>query len=905
MPETTPATEKVWHALEAETALETLRTSLTGLSGEEARARLAQYGPNRLPPPSRRSALQRFLLQFHNVVIYVLLAAAVVTALLNHWVDTGVIAAVVLLNALIGFIQEGKAEKALDAVRRMLSPSAVAIRGGERITIPAEQLVPGDVVLLQSGDKVPADLRLCKVKNLRVEEAMLTGESVPVEKSLSPACETASLGDRRCLAYSGTLVTYGQGTGVVVSTGAKTEIGRISAMLSEVEALETPLMRKIANLGRVISVVVVVASLLMFVFGSFVRGLDMGEMFMAAVGMAVAAIPEGLPAIITITLALGVQRMAGRHAIIRRLPAVDTLGSVTVICCDKTGTLTRNEMTAQRLVTRHGHFELTGGGYSPDGGFLRYGLPVAPEDEPELMEMARAGLLCNDSTVVERDGIWVLEGDPTEGALVTAALKAGLAPQEEHGAWPRTDAIPFESEHRYMASLHHSHSGEALIYMKGAPERVLEMCSQQGGAAAAEPLDLDYWKREIESLARMGERVLAVAVRPVPVEHVELAFNDVAGGLRMLGLFGIIDPPRDEAIAAVRQCQEAGIRVKMITGDYALTASVIGARLGIGDGTTVLTGQDLDTMDDEELKRRVNDCDVYARVSPEHKLRLVTAVQANGHVAAMTGDGVNDAPALKRADVGVAMGLNGTEVAKEAADMVLTDDNFASIAHAVEEGRTVYDNLRKAVLFMLPTNGAEAAVIMLAIMLGRSLPVTPVQILWINLVTAVTLAIAFAFEPSEPGVMKRPPRPPNAPLLSGFFCWRIAFVSFLLFAPTFWIFTWMRGMGEDLEMARTAAVNMLVMLEAVYLFNARRIVQHSFSMETFFGNRVAVAAVITVIVLQLFYTYLPVSERMFGTAAIGPGVWAMIAVLCVAVFLSIELEKLMVRTFFPGVRRAA
>lgn len=904
MPEVAHSSRPAWHALESEAVLRQLDSDLAGLTPREAAARLAAHGPNRLPPPQRRGPLQRFLLQFHNVVIYVLMAAAVVTALLGHWVDTGVIAAVVLLNTLIGFIQEGKAEKALDAVRRMLSPSAVTLRGGERLTIPAEQLVPGDIVLLQSGDKVPADLRLCKVKSLRVEEAMLTGESVPVEKGTQPASETAALGDRRCIAFSGTLVTYGQGTGVVTATATRTEIGRISTMLENVDTLTTPLMRQIANLGRMISLVVVGASLLMFLFGVLIWQFPVSDMFMAAVGMAVAAIPEGLPAIITITLALGVQRMAGRNAIIRRLPAVDTLGSVTVICCDKTGTLTRNEMTTQRIIVHDRHFEVSGAGYSPDGGFMHDGVPVLPDAEPALMEMLRAGLLCNDSSVLEREGQWVLEGDPTEGALVTAALKAGLVPTHLHKQFPRTDAIPFESEHRYMATLHHSHDGEALIYVKGAPERILEMCARQGAFSDAAPLDEAYWRREIETLAALGERVLAVAVCSTHVDQRELVFANVAEGLHMLGLFGIIDPPREEAIAAVRQCQEAGIRVKMITGDYALTACVIGERLGIGNGKDVLTGQELDALDDEALRRKVEEVDVYARVSPEHKLRLVTAIQSNGHVAAMTGDGVNDAPALKRADVGIAMGRNGTEVAKEAADVVLTDDNFASIAHAVEEGRTVYDNLKKAVLYMLPTNGAEASVIMLAVLLGSALPVTPVQILWINLVTAVTLALAFAFEPSEPGVMRRPPRPPKAPLLSGFFAWRIAFVSFLLFLPTFGIFAWMRAQGFELEFARTAAVNMLVMLEVVYLFNARRIVAASFTPSGLLGNRIALAATVMVVLLQLLYTYLPLSERLFETAPIGVETWGVIFLAGAAVFTTIECEKFIIRRF-PKLARHA
>lgn len=891
-----------WHALSAEGTFEKLASAPDGLGVEEARARLERFGPNRIRPPRRMGPLRRFLLQFHNVVIYVLIGAAVVAGALDHWIDTGVIAAVVLINALIGFIQEGKAEKALEAVRRMLSPMAVVLRGAQRRTVPAEEVAPGDVVVLQSGDKAPADLRLFKTKDLRIDESMLTGESVPVEKSVEPVAENAPLGDRRCLAFSGTLVTYGQGLGVVVATGDNTEIGRISAMLEGVEPLTTPLLRQISQFGRVLSAVIVGGALVMFAFGVLVRGYTYGDMFMAAVAVAVAAIPEGLPAIITITLAIGVQRMARRHAIIRRLPAVDTLGSVTVICCDKTGTLTRNEMTVKSLVTPERTYEVSGTGYDPEGGFSIDGTSVLPGGHGDLIELVRGGLLCNDAAVRPVDGEWRLEGDPTDGALVTAALKAELDPALENAVWRRRDEIPFESQHRFMATLHHDNAGEARIYVKGAPEKVLALCRAQGAPGAETALDERRWREGLELVASRGERVIAVAVKRASDHHSELLLDDVSGGLAMLGLFGLMDPPREEAIAAVRQGREAGIRVKMITGDYALTAGVIAERLGIGDGKTVVTGQEVDELDDAGLRDAAERADVFARVSPEHKLRLVQAIQANGHVVAMTGDGVNDAPALKRADVGVAMGLKGTEVAKEAADMVLTDDHFASIAHAIEEGRTVYDNLRKAILFILPTNGAEAAVIIGAILLGRSLPITPVQVLWINLVTAVTLALALAFEPSEPDVMRRPPRKPGEPLLSRFFIWRIGFVSLLLFAATFGIFLWMRQNGADLATARTAAVNMLVMLEVAYLFNARFIVNSSLGRAGALGNRYALLAAVLVILLQLVYTYLPLSERLFGTAPIGAATWISIGGLAAAVFLVIELEKAFMRRYVAPTR---
>ncbi len=733
-----------WHARTQDEALAGLESTLQGLSGEEAARRLAEHGPNRLPPPKKRGPLARFLAQFHNVLIYVLLAAVAVTAALGHSVDSGVILAVVLANTVIGFFQEGKAEAALDAIRNMLSHTAAVLRNGRRREIPAEELVPGDIVFLASGDKVPADLRLIEARSLRVEEAALTGESVAVEKDIAPVAEAAPIGDRRSMAYSGTLVTYGQAKGLVTATGEATEIGRIGRMLAEVEEIATPLLRKMAVFARWLTGAILIAAAALFAFGVAVRGFSAAEMFTAAVGLAVAAIPEGLPAILTVTLAIGVQRMARRRAIVRRLPAVETLGSVTVICSDKTGTLTKNEMTVQRVVTAGRVFEVGGAGYAPHGGFGVDGAELALQDAPELADIARAALLCNDAVLHEAGGEWKLEGDPTEGALLTLALKAGLERHYESEALPRIDAIPFESEHRFMATLHHDHAGHAFAFVKGAPERLLRMCTRQRVAGEDRPLDEGYWQRQVEALAAAGQRVLALAEAPMEKGKRELDFADVEQGLTLLALVGIIDPPREEAIAAVAQCRAAGIRVKMITGDHGVTARAIGAAMGIGDGRRALTGAEIEELDDAALRGAVREVDVFARASPEHKLRLVRALQAEGEIVAMTGDGVNDAPALKAADVGVAMGLKGTEAAKEAADMVLADDNFASIAHAVEEGRTVYDNLRKAITFLLPINGGESLSLVAAVLLGLTLPITPVQILWVNMVSSVALAMTLA-----------------------------------------------------------------------------------------------------------------------------------------------------------------
>ncbi len=886
-----------WHNLQIDQVFEQLQSSENGLPETEATERLIRFGPNRLKPAKKRGPLIQFASQFHNVLIYVLLGAAVMTAFLEHWVDTGVILAVVFLNALIGFIQEGKAEKALEAIRNMLSQQAAVVRTGKTELIPADQLVPGDVVLLQPGDKVPADLRLFHIKELRADEAMLTGESVPTEKAIKPIAENAVVGDRKNMAYSGTLITYGQASGIVVATGDHTEIGRISAMLSHVQTLTTPLLRQMATFGKWLTIAIIVVASATFLFGVTLRDYTAAEMFLAAVGLAVAAIPEGLPAIMTITLAIGVQRMAKRSAIVRRLPAVETLGSVTVVCSDKTGTLTRNEMTVQSITTATGMFEVTGVGYNPHGGFLLDKQQVEPSDYPILLEISRAATLCNDAAVESIDDIWQMRGDPTEGALITLGMKAGLDLKLQLDEWPRTDVIPFESEHRFMATMHHDHAGHGFVYIKGAPERILEMCTNQRMRGEETHLDQHYWQEQMDTMARQGHRLLAIAFKPIGVDKRELYFSDVETDLTLLGIVGIIDPPRQEAITAVKACQAAGIRVKMITGDHAVTAMSIGSQMGIGNGIDKLTGSELDAMDDQTLTDKLRFVDVFARTSPEHKLRLVEALQASGHVVSMTGDGVNDAPALKRADVGIAMGQKGTEVSKEAAEMVLADDNFASIASAVEEGRTVYDNLKKAILFILPTNGGEAFTLIAAIMMGHSLPITPVQILWVNMITAVTLALALAFEPPETNVMLRTPRDPRAPILSPFLIWRIMFVSTIIVAGTFGLFLWAHDSGASIEYARTVAVNTLVMFEIFYLFSTRYIIESVLNRKGIFGNRYVLIAIGILLVMQIGFTYLPPAQALFGTVALDGLSWSYIVVVAASVLILVELEKTVLRRF--------
>ncbi len=878
-----------WHALPTAGVCAALSSGPDGLDGPEALRRAARFGPNRLTPAKRRGPLARFALQFHSLLIYVLLGASLATALLGEWVDTGVIQGVVLINALIGFLQEGKAEQALAAIRDLLAPSARVVRAGRRQVVPADALVPGDVVLLQSGDKVPADLRLIEVRSLRVQEAALTGESLAVEKAAAPVAADAALGDRRSMAFTGTLVVFGRGRGVVTATGDASEIGRLGTLLAGVEALETPLLRQIAAFGRQLTAAILALAALTFTFGLLVRGYGAADMLLAAVAVAVAAIPEGLPAIMTITLALGVQSMARRHAIVRRLPAVETLGSVSVICTDKTGTLTRNEMTVQWLATPAETCTVTGVGYAPEGTLLVAGAAPSAAARARLEALLRAALLCNEARLERVADEWRIDGDPTEGALLTAAHKAGLDPEAEHRAWPRLDLVPFESEHRFMATLHADAAGHLRIFMKGAPEAVLARCRTASGAGE-QRLDLAAWRARAEALAGQGQRVLAVAMKPAGPEETGLGF-DALEDFVLLGLVGMIDPARTEAVAAIRACQSAGIRVKMITGDHASTARAIANSLGLANPAEVATGVDLDDLPDERLPAVAERVDVFARTSPLHKLRLVEALQARGLVTAMTGDGVNDAPALKRADIGVAMGRKGTEAAKEAAGIVLADDDFASIAAAVEEGRKVYDNIKKSILFILPTSAAEALTIMIAVVLGYVLPVTPVQILWINMITAVSLGLALAFEPPEQDVMARPPRPADEPLLSRFLLWRLALVAALMLAGTFGLFVDAQAHGQSLEQARTVAVNMLVLFEVVYLLNCRRVLASVLNASGLLGSPAVLIAIAVVLVLQLLFTYAPPMHLLFGSAALGWRPWLWIILAAVSAFVLVELEK--------------
>ena len=886
-----------WHGMAVDEVAKRLTTDAgRGLDAAEAANRLQKYGPNRLPEGKKRGPFMRFLSQFNNILVYVLLGAGFTKLMLNLWVDAAIIFGVVILNALLGFIQEGKAEKALESIRNMLSAEARTLRGGETRMIPAEEVVPGDIVLLESGDKIPADLRLADAKNLRTEEAALTGESVPADKNTDPVAANATVGDRECMAFSGTMVVSGRATGVVVATGSETELGRINQLLAGVSALETPLLRQIKKFGYAITAVIAVVGALVFAYGKWVKGMDFVELFQAVVGIAVSVIPEGLPAIITITLAIGVQRMAQRNAIIRRLPAVETLGSVSRICSDKTGTLTLMEMMVVSVVTAESAYKVTGNGYAPEGEVKKDGNPTGKE--PVLELMGRVSMLCNDAELFEEEGAWKVEGDPTEGALYPFATKLGMGRQAEQAAYPRIDAIPFESEHKFMATLHKAADGKQFLLVKGAPEVILDHCDRQQTAdGQPAPIDRQHFMQASDKLAGQGERVLGLAWLERPgLKTGSLTAADLPKNLVLLGLIGLLDPPRKEAIEAVRECHGGGIRVTMITGDHKITAAAIAKMLDIGDGRTAITGAEIEEMDTASLQERVRNVDVFARASPEHKLRLVKAIQANKQIVAMTGDGVNDAPALKKADIGVAMGIKGTEVTKEAAGMVLADDNFASITAAVKEGRTVYNNIEKAILFMLPTNVAQALVIAVAIFFGFTMPITAPQVLWVNMVTSVALGLVISFEPHELDVMNRPPRAVDRPILTRFGIWRVAFVGLALLAYTLCAFFWMKSQGASDALARTVAVNAITIGQVFYLLNSRFLLDSSLSFKAHLGNKYLPLGIGAVVVLQLLFTYAPPLQRLFDNEAIPLWVWPWLVLGGLAFFLVVEAEKLIIRS---------
>ncbi len=900
--------EKHWHHIPVEEVLDLLEVDKeTGLDEPEVERRRERFGPNVITGKKSAGPIKRFLLQLHQPLVYILIAAGLITGFLQEWVDSGVIFGVVFVNAVLGFVQESKALKAIEALARTMVSEATVLRAGEKRRVSSADLVPGDVIIMQSGDKVPADMRLSDLRDLQVDESTLTGESVPVKKRTDILEADTVLADRHNMAYASTLVTYGQGTGVVVATGGGTEVGRISELISSTESLQTPLTRKIAHFSHILLYAILALAALTMLAG-VARGQSLLDMFMAAVALAVGAIPEGLPAALSITLAIGVARMARRRAVVRKLPAVETLGSTTIICSDKTGTLTENQMTVQEIRAGGGQFEVSGAGYNPSGTFSAGGDPVNPSDNTGLMECLRAGLLCNDSMLLEKEDRWEVQGDPTEGALIVSALKAGLSVESVSSAFPRIDAIPFESERQYMATLHGAGEGQPRIaYVKGAVEVLLDRCSSaMSPAGKLTALDADRVQNEVEQMASRGMRVLAFAGKALAPDAGEIDHDDVTSDLVFLGLQGMIDPPRAEAIAAVKACHSAGIRVKMITGDHAVTASAIAGMIGLHNNPSpaglhnpsdsgarrdaVVTGRDLAKLSDKEFVGTVERVSVFARVDPEQKLRLVEALQSRGHIVAMTGDGVNDAPALKRANIGIAMGITGTEVAKEAAAMILTDDNFATIEAAVEEGRGVFDNLTKFIVWTLPTNIGEGLVILAAIFAGVALPILPVQILWINMTTAVLLGLMLAFEPKEPGIMLRAPRDPKTPILTRELIWRIILVGTLLLVASFGLFEWELRAGSGEAVARTVAVNVFVMVELFYLFNCRSLTKSMFQIGLF-SNLWLFAGVAIMSALQLLFTYWPTMNWLFHSAPISLEAWGRIAAAGVVVYLIVGFEK--------------
>ncbi|BBZ06535.1 putative cation-transporting ATPase F [Mycolicibacterium doricum] len=866
-----------------------------GLSTSQAQERRVQFGPNVLPETVGAGPLLRILRQFHHPLIYVLLVAGAVTALLREYVDATVIFAVVLVNAVVGFIQESRAEAALQSLRAMVHTDARVVRDGREISITSEELVPGDLVLIEAGDKVPADLRILRETELRVDESALTGESAPVVKAEVELPEATPVADRRNMAYSGTLVTAGTAAGVVVATGAVTEIGQIHRLVGAAEALATPLTAKLAQFSQILTVAILGLAAVTFALG-LLRGQDPVETFNAAVALAVGAIPEGLPAAVTITLAIGVARMAKRRAVIRRLPAVETLGSTTVICSDKTGTLTENEMTVRKIWTPENSMEVTGSGYAPEGTLLATGgATVSIDDDAALRWTLLGGAACNDAALNRVDGRWQATGDPTEAAMVVVAAKAGIPPDRVGAELPRRATIPFTSERQYMATLHEWGRSEHVVLVKGAVERMLEICdSQMRADGSLRALDRAAVTEAADRLAAEGLRVLACGIR-TSVSPDEFGEEAVVGATAFTGMQAMLDPPRAAAAPAVTACHSAGIAVKMITGDHAGTARAIASAVGVLDRTDstsdqVLTGAQLAVTPADELPEAVQRASVFARVSPEQKLRLVRALQQRGHVVAMTGDGVNDAPALRQANIGVAMGRGGTEVAKDAADMILTDDDFATIEAAVEEGRGVFDNLTKFITWTLPTNIGEGLVILVAIALGATLPILPTQILWINMTTAVALGLMLAFEPKEAGIMTRPPRDPDQPLLTSALVGRILLVSSLLVAGSWWLFQWELTHGAEVAEARTAALNLFVVVEGFYLFSCRSLTRSAWRIGLF-TNRWLIVGVGVQAMAQLAITYLPAMNLVFQTAPLDAGSWLRIFGIAVAISLVVAAEK--------------
>lgn len=870
--------DRPWHALEVDEVRTHLETDLeSGLTTESVTRRQEEFGKNVLPEKEKTPEIIKFLRQFNDVLVYVLLAAAVVTGFLGEYIDTIVIVLVVTIIGVVGYLQENKAEEALEGIKKLLETKAIVIRNGKQSEIDSSDLVVGDVLVLAAGDKVPADARVVQAEKFKVEESALTGEATTVEKKTDVVKEDAVLADRKNMVYSGTSVATGSAKAIVTAIGEGTELGQINASISEVQTVKTPLIRQTTKFGQTVSIAILIISVVIYAFGYFLREYEPVELMLTTIGLAVAAIPEGLPAVISIILALGVRNMAEQKAIVRSLPSVETLGAVSVICTDKTGTLTKNEMTVKQIVTAKHDIEVSGSGYAPNGNLELNGQPFDLDDDESMIDLLTVGKTCNDAQLNEEDGNWVINGDPTEACLLTVAEKAER-PIERLKVISK---IPFDSEYKYMATLV-DYKGERMIFVKGAPDRLFDMVS-------SEDFKQDYWDEKRKEIADRGQRVLGAGLKRVDSSKVSIDHEDVEDGLTFLGLFGIVDPPRPEAIEAVAACRDAGIRIKMITGDHKDTAVAIAKELGM-EVEGALEGRELTDMTDEEIKEASVHNDVFARTSPNDKLRLVKGLQENGLITAMTGDGVNDAPALKRADIGIAMGIKGTEVAKEASQMILVDDNFKTIYNAVREGRRVYDNLKKTILFLLPTNGGQALLVAMSILLGAAAPLSPVQILWVNMVVAITLSLAIAFEPLEESTMKRPPRPANVPLLSRYYIFRVIFVSIIIGGGSLWINYMLGDFDYSTDKLQTITLNAIVMAQLFHLYNCRTELAPAFNRH-FFDNKIAFLVSALLIALQLFITYVPFMHTLFGTAPLTWEDWIYPVAFGAVVFIIVEIEK--------------
>lgn len=889
-----PCAGKKPYQLTVEEVLKNQQSQPSGLTHDEASARLARDGLNALPEKAGKPAWLRFLAHFHDVLIYVLIAAAALTAVMGHWVDTAVILGVAVINALIGHIQENNAEKSLKSIRNMLSASAVVVRNGQHETVATTDLVVGDIVVLRAGDRIPADLRVMEAHNLRVEEAILTGESTVVDKTADALAGELPLGDRKNLLFSGTTISAGAGLGVVIATGEATELGHINQMMTGIEKHRTPLLVQMDKLGKAIFSLILAMMAGLFIFSLLLRDMPMSELLLSLISLAVAAVPEGLPAIISIILSLGVQTMARKRAIIRKLPTVETLGAMSVICSDKTGTLTMNEMTVKAIITADKNYRVQGNSYEPTG-------EIHVEEDDALAEIAPGSLLenylrtidlCNDSQLIRDDqGHWGITGGPTEGALKVLAAKAMLPAVE----CELRSKIPFDSQYKYMTT-HYRIGNDERVLVTGAPDVLFKLCQLQQTANGTEAFTQPHWEAEIARYAKEGLRMVAAAWKPARADASTLTHDCLNEGLIFLGIAGMMDPPRPEAIAAIGACQQAGIRVKMITGDHPQTAMSIGGMLGIHNSGHAVTGYELEQMDDAELAEAAVTYDIFARTSPEHKLRLVKALQEKGEIVGMTGDGVNDAPALKQADVGIAMGIKGTEVTKEAADMVLTDDNFATIASAVQEGRRVYDNLKKTILFIMPTNLAQGLLIVVALLAGNLIPLTPVLILWMNMATSATLSFGLAFEAGERNIMRRPPRQSNENVMDGFAIWRVGFVGTLIAACAFTLEAWLQPRGHSPEFIRTVLLQTLVTAQWVYMLNCR--VSDGFSLgRGLLMNKGIWLVSGILLLLQLAIIYVPFLQMLFGTEALPLRYWGITFAIGIALFFIVEIEKPLTRKF--------